>query len=59
MKSPNKSNCQRKINVHSQMVNILIKVTPGIMKEAQEEDVDISMTICYVKSGKEPALVQI
>ena len=41
-----------KINAHSEMVDVLSKVTPGMMKEAQEEDVDISKTICYVKSGK-------
>ena len=41
------------------MVDVLSKVTPGMMKEAQEEDVDISKTICYVKSGKKPMLAQI
>ena len=41
------------------MVDVLNKVTPGMMKEAQEEDVDISKTICYVKSGKKPTLAQI
>ena len=48
-----------KINVHSEMVDILSRVTPSMMKEAQEEDVDISKTICYVKSGKKPMLAQI
>ena len=48
-----------KISVHSKMVNILSKVTPGMMKEVHEEDIDISKTICYVKSGKKPALAQI
>ena len=48
-----------KINVHSEMVDVLSKVTPGIMKEAREEDIDISKTICYVKSGKKPTLAQI
>ena len=40
------------------MVDVLSQVTPGMMKEAQEEDVDISKTIHYVKSGKKPMLVQ-
>ena len=48
-----------KINVHSKMMDILCKVTPSMMKEAQEEDVDISKTICYVKSGRKPTLAQI
>ena len=30
-----------------------------MMKEAQEEDIDISKTICYVKSGKKLMLAQI
>ena len=48
-----------KINAHSGMVDVLSRVTPGMMKEAQEEDVDISKTIRYVKSGKKPMLAQI
>ena len=45
-----------KISVHSKMVNILSKVTPGMMKEAGEEDIDISKTICNIKSVKKPTL---
>ena len=41
------------------MVDILSKVTLGMIKEAQEEDVDISKTIHYVKSGKKPMHAQI
>ena len=48
-----------KINVHSEIVDVLGRVTPSMMKEAQEEDVDISKTICYVKFGKKPTLAQI
>ena len=48
-----------KINVHSKMVDILSKVPPGMLKEAQEEDIGISKTICYVKSGRKPMLAQI
>ena len=48
-----------KIKVHSEMVDVLSQVTPGMMKEAQEEDVDISKTICYVKSGRKLMLAQI
>ena len=46
------------INVHSEMVDVLSRVTPGMMKEAQEDDVDISKIMCYVKSGKKPMLAQ-
>ena len=49
----------RKISAHSEMVDILSKVTPGMMKEAQEEVIDISKTIHYVKSGKKPTPAQI
>ena len=48
-----------KVNVHSVMVDVLSRVTPSMMKEAQEEDVDISKAICYVKSGKKLMLAQI
>ena len=48
-----------KIKVHSEMADILSQVTPGMMKEAQEEDVDISKTIHYVKSSRKPSLAQI
>ena len=40
------------INAHSEMVDILSRVTPSMMKEVQEGDVDISKTIHYVKSGR-------
>ena len=48
-----------KINVHSVMVDVLRRVTPSMKKEAQEEDIDISKTIHYVKSGKKLMLAQI
>ena len=48
-----------KINVHSEMVDVLSRVTPSMMKEAQEEDIDISKTICYVRSGRKPMLAPI
>ena len=38
--------------MHSELVDVLSRVTPSMMKEAQEEDVDISKTMCYVKSGE-------
>ena len=41
-----------KINVCSKMVDVLSRVTPSVMKEAREGDVDISKMMCYVKSGK-------
>ena len=41
------------------MVDVLSKVTPSVMKEAQKEDVDISKTMHYVKSGRKPMLAQI
>ena len=42
--------------MHNKMVDILSKVTPEMMKEA---DIGISKTIHYVKSGKKPTLAQI
>ena len=48
-----------KISAHNKMVDILSKVTPSMMKDAQEEDIDISKMICYVKSGKKPTFAQI
>ena len=48
-----------KINAHSKMVDVLSKVKPRMMKEAQEEDVDISKTMHYVKSGRKLMLAQI
>ena len=48
-----------KINVYSKMVDVLSRVTPSMMKEAQEKDVNISKTIHYVKSGRKPKLAQI
>ena len=45
--------------MHSEMVDVLSRVTLSMMKEAQEEDVDISKTMHYVKSGKKPTLAQI
>ena len=47
------------INAHSEMVDVLSRVTPSMMKEAQEEDVDISKTICYVKFSRKLMLAQI
>ena len=34
-----------KISAHSKMMDVLSRVTPSMMKEAQEEDADISKTI--------------
>ena len=48
-----------KIDAHSKMVDVLSRVAPSMMKVAQEEDVNISKTICYVKSGRKPMLAQI
>ena len=48
-----------KINVHSRMVDVLCRVTLSMMREAQEEDVDISRTMHYVKSGKKPTMRKI
>ena len=48
-----------KISAHSKMVDVLSRVIPSKMKKPQEEDVDISKTICYVKSDRKPMLAQI
>ena len=45
--------------MHSEVVDILSKVTPSMMKDVQEKDIDISKMICYVKCGKKPTLAQI
>ena len=45
--------------MHSKMEDVLSRVTPSMMKEAQEEDVDISKTICYVKTCRKLTLAQI
>ena len=45
--------------MHSGMVDVLSRVTPSMKKEPQEEDIDISKMICYVKPGKIPMLAQI
>ena len=45
-----------KINAHSKIVDVLSRVTPSMMKEAQEKNVDISKMMCYVKSGKNQCL---
>ena len=49
----------KKISAHGEMVDVLSRFTLSMMKEAQEEDVNISKTICYVKSGRKPMLAQI
>ena len=41
------------------MVDVLSKVSPEIMKQAREEDLEISKVMCYVKLGKRPSLAQI
>ena len=41
------------------MVDILSRVSPGIMREVHEEDIDLSKTICYKPSGKKTTYAQI
>ena len=41
------------------MVNVLSRVTPSMLKEAQEEGIDISKTMCYAKPRKKTMLAQI
>ena len=41
------------------MIDILSKVSPGMMKKTHEEDIDISKTICNVDSGKKSTLAPI
>ena len=47
---------REKVSVHSEMVDVLSRVTPSMMKEAQEEGMDISKAMHYVKSGRKPML---
>ena len=49
----------KKISVHSKRADILSKVTPGMMKDAQKEDIDINRMICYVKTGQKQTFAQI
>ena len=59
MKITQQASDNEKINVHSEMVDVLSRVTPSMIKEAQGEDVGINKTIHYVKSGRKPTLAQI
>ena len=47
-----------KIKVYSEMIDVLNKVSPVMMKKAQDEDVGITM-ISLCQSGKETILTQI
>ena len=49
----------KKVSAHSKMVDIPSRVTPSMMMSAQEEDIDMSKMIHYVKSGNKPSLAQI
>ena len=40
------------------MVDILKRVSPDMMKEAQEEDIDISKTIHYVNLARKQCLLK-
>ena len=41
------------------MVDVLSKVSPEMMRQAQEEDLEISKVMCYVKLARKPSLAQI
>ena len=45
--------------MHNEMLNNLSMLSPEMMREAQEEDIDINKTIHYVTSGKKLTLAQI
>ena len=50
---------QNKTEINSKLVVILSRVMPDMMKQAQEEDVDISKDMHHVNLGKKPILAQI
>ena len=41
------------------MVDVLSKVSPEMMRQAQEEDLEISKVRCYVMLARKPSLAQI
>ena len=41
------------------MVDVLSKVSPEMMRQAEEEDLEISKVMCYVKLARKPSLAQI
>ena len=43
----------------SAMVDVLSKVSPEMMRQAQEEDLEISKVRCYVMLARKPSLAQI
>ena len=43
----------------SAMVDVLSKVSPEMMRQAQEEDLEISKIRCYVMLARKPSLAQI
>ena len=53
--------CQKGITIQgiSTMVDILSKVSTEMMRQVQEEDLEISKVMCYVKLGRKPSLSQI
>ena len=48
-----------KIQAHCEMVDVLGKLSPKMMKQAQGDDVDISKVMHYAKSGKKTIPAQI
>ena len=49
----------KNISVPRKIVDILSKVTPDMVKEVQEENINFRKTICYDKFDKKPILAQI
>ena len=41
------------------MMDVLSKVSPEMMRQAQEEDLEIGMVWCYVMLARKPSLAQI
>ena len=41
------------------MVDVLNKVSPEMMRQAQEDDLEISKVRCYVMLARKPSLAQI
>ena len=49
----------REIRAHSVMVDVLLKVSLEMMKQAQKEDTNISYMVHCIKYGKKPTFTQI
>ena len=50
---------QQELELHSDVIEVLSKVSPSEMIEAQQADPNIGQTVQWVKAGNKPKLSQI